>query len=91
MHSMRMAEPAKVVGLKYTIGDGAQADTFATVRLSIDDHAFPLCGREFEVNIPPSHLGQAEFVIARSRFDASLELSLWRGKRCKVRRKSCTR
>ena len=86
IYLVRRAEPAKVVGLRYIIFDGEQPATFATVRLQLNDPTYPLCGQEIEVDIPPSTLGDAECVIARSRFDASFERGFLAGERCKVRR-----
>lgn len=86
IYLVRRAEPAKVVGLRYIIFDGAQPATFATVRLQLNDPAYPLCGHEIEIDIPPSTQGEAEAVVARSRFDASFERGFRAGERCKVRR-----
>lgn len=81
---LRSAEPCRVVSLHYTIALDSAADTFATVRLQLTDAASPLCGKEFDVEIPPSHLGQAEFVIAKSRFEVSARRGFAVGERCKV-------
>ena len=46
---MRHAEPARVVGLRYTISSDMHRDTMAVLRLALDDPDSPLAGREFEV------------------------------------------
>ena len=82
---MRPAEPARVVSLKYAVGQDADADTMAIMRLVLDDTASPLAGREFEVEMPPPHHGQAEFVMLRARFEAAVARA-WRSEdACKVR------
>ena len=81
---MRPAEPARVVDLKYTIGQDADSDTMAVMRLALDDPASPLTGREFEVEMPPPHHGQAEFVVLRSRFESAMQRG-WRSEdKCQV-------
>ncbi len=81
---MRPAEPARVVDLKYIIGQDADSDTMAVMRLALDDSASPLAGREFEVEMPPPHHGQAEFVVLRSRFEAAMQRG-WRSEdKCQV-------
>lgn len=81
---MRPAEPAQVIDLKYTLGQDAEVDTMAVMRLALDDAASPLAGREFEVEMPPPHHGQAEFVVLRSRFEASVARG-WAGEdKCQV-------
>jgi len=82
---MRPAEPAHVVDLKYIISQDADSDTMAVMRLALDDSASPLAGREFEVEMPPPHHGQAEFVALRSRFEAAMQRG-WRSEdKCQVR------
>ena len=81
---MRPAEPARVVDLKYIIGQDADSDTMAVMRLALDDSASPLTGREFDLEMPPPHHGQAEFVVLRSRFEAAMQRS-WRSEdKCQV-------
>ena len=82
---MRPAEPARVMSLKYIIGQDADADTMAIMRLVLDDEASPLAGREFEVEMPPPHHGQAEFVMLRSRFEAAMARGWHSEDACKVR------
>lgn len=81
---MRPAEPARVAGLKYSIGQDADSDTMAVMRLVLDDVASPLAGREFEVAMPPPHHGQAEFVMLRSRFEAAMARGWQSEDACKV-------
>ena len=81
---MRQAEPARVVGLRYVVSDDAHADTMAVLRLALSDAASPLAGREFDVEMPPPHHGQAEFIVLRSRFDAAVQRD-WRvSDKCQV-------
>lgn len=81
---MRPAEPARVVDLKYAVGQDADSDTMAVMWLALDDSASPLAGREFEVEMPPPHHGQAEFVVLRSRFEAAMQRG-WRSEdKCQV-------
>ena len=82
---MRPAEPARVASLKYAIGQDADADTMAIMRLVLDDGASPLAGREFEVEMPPPHHGQAEFVMLRARFEAAMARAWHSEDACKVR------
>lgn len=82
---MRPAEPARLVSLKYVVGQDASADTMAIMRLVLDDEASPLAGREFEVEMPPPHHGQAEFVMLRSRFEAAMARGWQSEDACKVR------
>ena len=81
---MRPAEPARVVSLKYTISQDADSDTMALMRLALDDLASPLAGREFEIEMPPPHHGQAEFVVLRTRFEAALRRSWQPEDKCQV-------
>lgn len=81
---MRPAEPARVVSLRYAVGQDADADTLAVMRLVLDDSASPLAGREFEVEMPPPHHGQAEFVMLRSRFEAAMARGWQSEDACKV-------
>lgn len=81
---MRPAEPARVVSLKYTISQDADLDTVAVMRLALDDLASPLAGREFEIEMPPPHHGQAEFVVLRMRFEAALRRSWQPEDKCQV-------
>ena len=81
---MRPAEPARVVDLKYIIGQDADSDTMAVMRLALDDSASPLAGREFEVEMPPPHHGQAEFVVLRSRFEAAVQRGWCSEDKCQV-------
>jgi hypothetical protein len=81
---MRTAEPARVVGLRYIISQDAHADTMAVLRLALADAQSPLAGREFEVEMPPPHHGQAEFIVLRSRFEAAIQRSWQIGDKCQV-------
>lgn len=79
-----MAEPARVMGLQYVISADAHHDTMAVLRLALADAESPLAGREFEVEMPPPHHGQPEFIVLRSRFDAAIQRN-WQGEdRCQV-------
>ena len=81
---MRQAEPARVVALRYEVSADAHHDTMAVLRLALADEASPLAGREFEVEMPPPHHGQAEFIVLRSRFDASVQRDWHVGDKCQV-------
>lgn len=81
---MRQAEPARVVGLRYVVSDDAHADTMAVLRLALSDAASPLAGREFDVEMPPPHHGQAEFIVLRSRFDAAVQRDWHVNDKCQV-------
>ena len=70
---MRPAEPCEVAGLEY----------LARVRLRLTSPSTPLRGREFEVDIPPSHMGETEFVVSLTRYKDSLDFSMHQP--CKVR------
>lgn len=83
MVSMRPAEPCEVVGLDYVITRDVFENTLARLRLRLTSPSTPLCGREFEVDIPPSHMGETEFVVSLERYKASLEFAV--NQRCKVR------
>ena len=82
---IKPGETCKVVGLTYKISHGSSSDTLACVRLRLMDPNSLLCGAEFEVDIPPSHCGQAEFVISSSRFRAGHGFHFGVGDRCKAR------
>lgn len=81
---MRQAEPARVVGLRYVISSDAHADTMAVLRLALADDSSPLAGKEFEVEMPPPHHGQAEFIVLRSHFDAAVQREWRSGDKCQV-------
>lgn len=81
---MRMAEPARVVGLQYVISADPHHDTMAVLRLALADAESPLAGREFEVEMPPPHHGQPEFIVLRSRFEAAIQRNWQSEDRCQV-------
>ncbi len=83
---MRQAEPARVVALRYEISADAHHDTMAVLRLALTDEGSPLAGREFELEMPPPHHGQAEFIVLRSRFDVSVQRDWQELDKCQVPR-----
>ena len=82
MVRMRPAEPCEVVGLEYVITRDVIASTLARVRLRLTSPSTPLRGREFQVDIPPSHMGETEFVVSLERYKDSLDFSMHQP--CKV-------
>lgn len=83
---LRNAEPCKVVGLEYVIGSDKLENTYARVQLMLSDENLTpdLQGKSFSVDLPPSHLGQADFVIHSQRFQNSLASKFRLGHRCRV-------
>lgn len=81
---MREAEPARITKLEYRMSDESQEETWALVELEMVDPGSPVDGKKFEVEIPSSSAGYAEFVIHLSRFNASVQRSWHVGDRCQV-------
>ena len=90
---LRNAEPCKLVGLEYFIDADSLENTYARVQLMLTDDTLPpaLLGETFFVDLPPTHLGQADFVIHSLRFNNSLESNFQLGQRCKVEKLSFVR
>lgn len=84
---IRNAELCKVVDLQYVIGEDDCSNTYVRTKLEIqalDSEESPLQGQTFTVDLPPSHLGQADFLVPKGRFGASKQHSFCIGEACQV-------
>ena len=83
---IRNAEPCRVIHVEYVINNDALSSTKAIISLILEDnlHPGPVQGRTFCVELPPTHLGQADFIIPELRFCKSAEQDFRVGQRCKV-------
>ena len=74
-----------VEGLEYFMSNDDLANTYVRLLLRVGENVPCLSGRQFPVELPPSHLGHADFIIANNRFLQSMESHFKAGDRCKVR------
>ena len=73
-----------VEGLEYFISDDNLHNTFAKLYLRMAEENTDFAGTAFSVDLPPSHLGHADFVVSEERFFESMESAFKIGHRCKV-------
>ena len=69
--SLRPVEPCLVEETSYIIAPDGSDITIPRLILKLNDPQSPLNGQKFTVDIPAPSMGQAEFVILRSRFEAT--------------------
>ncbi|PSC70372.1 WD40 YVTN repeat-like-containing domain,Bromodomain isoform [Micractinium conductrix] len=74
---MRPAEPCTIVDVHYVIANDGSDHTLAQLTLSLTDAASSLKDTCFTVEVPPPIAGHAEFVVHRSRFEASVVQKCW--------------
>ncbi|GAB4817147.1 hypothetical protein N2152v2_004193 [Parachlorella kessleri] len=81
---MRPANPCRVVAVDYVISDDGHDYTLPSLTLVLTDEASPLEGRSFAVQLPHPAAEQAEFVVLRGRYNASIRRCWEVGHQCQM-------
>lgn len=86
-NSQGTAELCKVVGLDFVFPDNAAANTYARVELQLmsAEGAPPDVKGRFTLDLPPGHLGQADFLVLKSHFCERKQHSFSIDQPCKAR------